>query len=245
MAVREIPAGRMLLLKMEDFRNAVPIIWQLKLAALRARHWTYLMDCTGRAFDWHADGTFQLREIFDMELHRFKVRWRSIWRLGWNRKERTEFALPLQDVVEGIIYKAIRELAIEETVTDIVSTWDSMAFIVLKYHKAERRTEVLETSSGPFASDSVESRPLSLLLPDQNNRPNNGNGDRRGAAKEGEYGEDGGGGAVEKEVEKEVESSTVPVVDEVVHYYYQGEEGEEPEKGVNHHHTGDCGDLKR
>lgn len=72
--------------------------------------------------------------------------------------------------MEAIIYKAIRELAIEETVTGIVSTWDSLAFGVLKYHRAERRTEVLETGTG------------SQVGAPQNNRPppNNGNGNRRG-----------------------------------------------------------------
>lgn len=49
--------------------------------------------------------------------------------------------------MEGIIYKAIKELAIEETVADIVSTWDTMSFVVLKYYKDERRTEVVGTSS--------------------------------------------------------------------------------------------------
>lgn len=74
MVVQEIPTGRMLKRKMEDFRDAVPIILKLKDAvALRDRHWQYLMDCTGRQFELDAEGSFALREIFDMELHRFKV----------------------------------------------------------------------------------------------------------------------------------------------------------------------------
>lgn len=73
-AVQEIPAGQMLLSKMESFRDSVPIILLLKNPALRERHWTYLMDCTGRRFDWREDGRFVLGEIFDMELHRNKVR---------------------------------------------------------------------------------------------------------------------------------------------------------------------------
>lgn len=80
-AVQEIPAGRMLQKKMQDFRDSVPIILQLQDAAsLRGRHWQHLMGATGKAFDWSADGTFLLREIFEMELHRFKVgdrRWRG------------------------------------------------------------------------------------------------------------------------------------------------------------------------
>lgn len=72
--VQEIPTGRMLKKKMVDFRDAVPIILQLKDAvALRERHWHYLMNCTGRQFEWDTERSFALREIFDMELHRFKV----------------------------------------------------------------------------------------------------------------------------------------------------------------------------
>lgn len=138
----------------------------------------------------------------------------------------------------GIIYRAIRELAIEETVTDIVATWDSMAFIVLKYQKEgagagavaapeRRRTEVVETQSD---------REDSLLL--QNNRPNNGNGDRSD-------GQEGKADVAEEaaEEEEEVESSSpVPVVDQVPVHFYDGAPGEVE---VNHHLGEHGGDLHR
>lgn len=53
--------------------------------------------------------------------------------------------------MKGIIYKAIRELEIEETVNDIVSTWESTTFLVLRYYKTERRTEVVETHGSAFS----------------------------------------------------------------------------------------------
>lgn len=66
---------------------------------------------------------------------------------GQVAKKRNVYELSIsQDEVEGIIYKAIKELAIEEAVADIVSTWDTMSFVVLKYYKDERRTEVVGTS---------------------------------------------------------------------------------------------------
>lgn len=72
-AVREIPTGRMLQQKMLDFRDSVAIMVQLKNAALRRRHWQCLMDWTGNEFDWRQDGGFLLKEIFEMNLHRFQV----------------------------------------------------------------------------------------------------------------------------------------------------------------------------
>lgn len=68
-----IAAGRLLQRTMEAFRDAVPIILLLKNDALRKLHWEYLMGCTGRTFAWNVEGNFALGEIFDMELHRFKV----------------------------------------------------------------------------------------------------------------------------------------------------------------------------
>lgn len=132
----------------------------------------------------------------------------------------------------GIIYRAIRELAIEETVTDIVATWDSMAFIVLKYQKEgagaapeRRRTEVVETQSD---------REDSLLL--QNNRPNNGNGDRS----DGQEGQADVAEEAAEEEEEEVESSSpVPVVDQVPVHFYDGA------VEVNHHLGEHGGDLHR
>lgn len=55
----------------------------------------------------------------------------------------------LQDEVEGIIYKAIRERTIEETVTDIKSTWDSMSFVVHKYFNDHRQAEAANEEFGP------------------------------------------------------------------------------------------------
>lgn len=113
------------------------------------------------------------------------------------------------------------ELAIEETVTDIVSTWDATAFVVLKYHKAGRGTEALETrrSVGGSREDSQ--------LSEQNNRPNN-TGNRKDAQ------------------DKATESVTVPVDDEVVATTAGdvNEGGGKDQQEVNYLEDG-CGDLKR
>lgn len=219
-AVRGIPAGRMLHQRMEDFRDSVPIILLLKDAALRKRHWEYLMDCTKKEFEWHPDGGFLLREIFEMELHRFKVGHINSGR-DWTLSNEFLSYSYTQTEVEGIIQKAIMELAIEETVTDIVSTWDATAFVVLKYHKAGRGTEALETrrSVGGSREDSQ--------LSEQNNRPNN-TGNRKDAQ------------------DKATESVTVPVDDEVVATTAGdvNEGGGKDQQEVNYLEDG-CGDLKR
>lgn len=60
---------------MKDFRDSIPIISQLKNEALRQRHWEYLMICTRKEFD--SQEVFLLKEIFDMELYQFEVRFKT------------------------------------------------------------------------------------------------------------------------------------------------------------------------
>ncbi|KAF7265371.1 hypothetical protein GWI33_021219 [Rhynchophorus ferrugineus] len=108
--IRAMPVGLTLDLKMKQFRNSIPLMVALKNEALRDRHWKQLMEKTGIVFDMSPD-RFTLDNMFAMELHRF------------------------QDIAEGIINNAIKELAIERGVVEIADTWKTIAFIVIKHMK--------------------------------------------------------------------------------------------------------------
>lgn len=57
---------------MKQFKNAVPLMVNLKNEALRERHWKTLMEKTGQYFDMHPD-RFTLENMFAMELHKYTV----------------------------------------------------------------------------------------------------------------------------------------------------------------------------
>ncbi|XP_045466201.1 dynein axonemal heavy chain 10 [Harmonia axyridis] len=108
--VKNLPVGVTLENKMKMFKNSVPLMVSLKNEALRERHWKQLMVKTGIEFDMAPD-RFTLDNMFSMELHRY------------------------QDIAEEIITNAIKELAIEKGVKEIVDIWASMAFIIVKHSK--------------------------------------------------------------------------------------------------------------
>lgn len=94
-------------------------------------------------------------------------------------KKRNVYELSIsQDEVDGIIYKAIKELAIEEAVADIVSTWDTMSFVVLKYYKDERRTDVVGTSRDGGILENNEQVEIGEEVP--RNKSNNNDNRRDG-----------------------------------------------------------------
>lgn len=107
-SVRTMPVGQVLDLKMKQFKNVVPLMVALKNEAMRERHWKQLMVKTEIEFDMSPE-RFTLENMFAMELHRY------------------------QDMAEEIINNAIKELAIEKGVKDIIDTWNMMNFIVHKH----------------------------------------------------------------------------------------------------------------
>jgi len=56
--------------RLKGFRDALPLLMDLKHDAMRDRHWRKLMQQTGIEFDMNPD-TFTLQNIFAMELSRF------------------------------------------------------------------------------------------------------------------------------------------------------------------------------
>ncbi|XP_025789014.1 dynein heavy chain 10, axonemal [Puma concolor] len=107
--VRNLSVAYHLEAKMKDFKDSVPLLLDLKHEALRDRHWKELMEKTGVTFEMTE--TFTLENMFAMELHKHT------------------------DVLSEIVTAAIKEIAIEKAVKEILDTWESMKFTVVKYYK--------------------------------------------------------------------------------------------------------------
>uniref|UniRef100_A0A287AF97 Dynein axonemal heavy chain 10 n=1 Tax=Sus scrofa TaxID=9823 RepID=A0A287AF97_PIG len=107
--VRNLSVAYHLEAKMKAFKDSIPLLLDLKHEALRDRHWKELMEKTGVVFEMTE--TFTLENMFAMELHKHK------------------------DVLNEIVTSAIKEIAIEKAVKEILDTWENMKFTVVKYYK--------------------------------------------------------------------------------------------------------------
>ncbi|XP_005344424.1 dynein heavy chain 10, axonemal [Microtus ochrogaster] len=107
--VRNLSVAFHLEAKMKAFKDSIPLLLDLKHEALRERHWKELMEKTGVFFEMTE--TFTLENMFAMELH-----------------SHTE-------VLNEIVTAAVKEVAIEKAVKEILDTWENMKFTVVKYYK--------------------------------------------------------------------------------------------------------------
>ena len=108
--VRAMPVAKTLEAKLKAFKEALPLMTDLKHEALRERHWKQLMKETGIEFDMNPE-TFTLANLFAMELHRFN------------------------ENIQNIVTSASKELQIEKGVKEVLETWDKLKFDVIKYVK--------------------------------------------------------------------------------------------------------------
>ncbi|XP_013358995.1 PREDICTED: dynein heavy chain 10, axonemal isoform X2 [Chinchilla lanigera] len=108
-AVRALSVAYHLEAKMKAFKDSIPLLLDLKHEALRDRHWKELMEKTGVFFEMTE--TFTLENMFAMELHRHT------------------------DILNEIVTAAVKEVAIEKAVKEILDTWEVMKFSVVKYYK--------------------------------------------------------------------------------------------------------------
>ena len=76
--------------------------------SLPLRHWQKLMELTGKNFDMNPE-TFTLENLFAMELHNFN------------------------ETISDIVGSANKELSIEKSLAEVVTTWQSLKFSVHKY----------------------------------------------------------------------------------------------------------------
>ncbi|XP_069880965.1 dynein axonemal heavy chain 10 isoform X1 [Dipodomys merriami] len=107
--VRSLSVAFHLEARMKAFKESIPLLLDLKHEALRDRHWKELMEKTGVFFEMTE--TFTLENMFAMELHKHS------------------------DVLNGIVTAAVKEVAIEKAVKEILDTWENMKFTVVKYYK--------------------------------------------------------------------------------------------------------------
>ncbi|XP_036076372.1 dynein heavy chain 10, axonemal isoform X2 [Rousettus aegyptiacus] len=107
--VRNLSVAYHLEAKMKAFKDSIPLLLDLKHEALRDRHWQELMEKTGVFFEMTE--TFTLDNMFAMELHKHT------------------------EVLNEIVTAAIKEIAIEKAVKEILDTWENMKFTVVKYYK--------------------------------------------------------------------------------------------------------------
>uniref|UniRef100_A0A8C5JYE8 Dynein, axonemal, heavy chain 10 n=1 Tax=Jaculus jaculus TaxID=51337 RepID=A0A8C5JYE8_JACJA len=107
--VRSLSVAFHLETKMKAFKDSIPLLLDLKHEALRERHWKELMEKTGVFFEMTE--TFTLENMFAMELHKHT------------------------EVLSEIVMAAVKEVAIERAVKEILDTWENMKFTVVKYYK--------------------------------------------------------------------------------------------------------------
>lgn len=108
--VRAMAVAKTLENKMKSFKDSLPLMSDLKHEALRERHWKQLMKETGIEFDMNPE-TFTLANLFAMKLDRFN------------------------EVIQGIVTSASKELQIEKGVKEVIETWEKLRFEVIKYTK--------------------------------------------------------------------------------------------------------------
>ncbi|XP_039327853.2 dynein axonemal heavy chain 10 isoform X2 [Saimiri boliviensis] len=107
--VRGLSVAYYLEAKMKAFKDSIPLLLDLKHEALRDRHWKELMEKTSVFFEMTE--TFTLENMFAMELHKHT------------------------EVLNEIVTAAVKEVAIEKAVKEILDTWENMKFTVVKYYK--------------------------------------------------------------------------------------------------------------
>jgi dynein heavy chain, axonemal len=108
--LKEIYTFKMVESKLVNFKEALPLVVNLKNDSMKARHWQKLMDVTGVTFDVSLK-TLTLSNIFSMELHKFTT------------------------AIEEIINEAVQEAKIENEMAKIEAAWRNNALVVVKYKK--------------------------------------------------------------------------------------------------------------
>jgi dynein heavy chain, axonemal len=108
--LKEIFTFKMVEARLVNFKEALPLVVNLKNDAMKSRHWQKLMDVTGVAFDISLK-TLTLSNIFSMDLHKVAAD------------------------VEEIINEAVQEAKIENELAMIDAAWRNNSLVVVKYKK--------------------------------------------------------------------------------------------------------------
>jgi dynein heavy chain len=108
--LKEIYTFKMVEKVLANFKEALPLVVNLKNDSMKGRHWQKVMDVTSVQFDVSLKG-LTLGAVFEMELHKFAAD------------------------VEEIINESAQEAKIENEVAKIDATWRDNVLGVMKYKK--------------------------------------------------------------------------------------------------------------
>ena len=89
--------------KVEELKNTMPVVVDLRSPALQPRHWEQIKEVLGKDIDT-TDNSFTLRSLIEMKVNDKK------------------------DEISDIALKAKKEQELERQLTEIVKTWDSVEF---------------------------------------------------------------------------------------------------------------------
>ena len=120
--LKEIYTFKMVEAKLQNFKEALPLVVSLKNDSMKPRHWQKLMDVTGVTFDVSLK-TLTLSNIFSMELHKYTT------------------------AIEDIINEAVQETKIENELAKIDAAWRNNSLVVIKYKKdGQERGSILRAA---------------------------------------------------------------------------------------------------
>lgn len=97
---------------LDSFRRTMPLITDLRNPALRQRHWNQLMDAVGQNFDPHSDD-FTLSRVTELRLDLYA------------------------DTISELSNNATKELEIEQKLSAIAKTWDSLELDIVQYREGK------------------------------------------------------------------------------------------------------------
>ncbi|KAJ1437467.1 dynein heavy chain, N-terminal region 2-domain-containing protein [Ochromonadaceae sp. CCMP2298] len=108
--LKDIFTFKMVEAQLANFKEALPLVVNLKNDAMKSRHWQKLMDVTGVTFDISLK-TLTLSNIFSMELHKYTAS------------------------IEDIINEAVQEAKIENEMAKIDAAWRNHTLVLVRYKK--------------------------------------------------------------------------------------------------------------
>ena len=108
--LKELFTFKMVEKVLANFKEALPLVVNLKSDSMKTRHWVKVMKTTGVSFDPSLKG-LTLGNVFEMELHKFATD------------------------VEEIINESAQEAKIEKEIANIEEAWKDHALGVMKYKK--------------------------------------------------------------------------------------------------------------
>lgn len=108
--LQKLPVHAAVTDRIRSFQNSIPLFKHLKDPSLRPRHWTRLMESTGKNFDFKGS-SFTLQNLIDMKLYEFR------------------------DQIDEIYDDARKEVRVEKMLRDLEDTWRGMKFTMKKHER--------------------------------------------------------------------------------------------------------------